>query len=52
MTLHHPTVRELVEALFVVKSHKFDTWYALYCGCTLEEGDDGVVISLEMDHGS
>ncbi|HAA58993.1 MAG TPA: hypothetical protein DCE42_29835 [Myxococcales bacterium] len=52
ITLHHPTVRELVEALFVVKSHKFDTWYELYCGCTLEEGDDGVVISLEMDHGS
>lgn len=46
--LKSPTLRELVHAVYIAKSHKVDKWYELFHDC--KDSYDGII--LDFDHGS
>ena len=46
------TLKQLADAFFRIKSHKFDSWYELYCGCKKVVSKNGVVLKVNFDHGS
>ena len=43
---------KFIDTLFEFKSHKFDTNYELYCGCSIAFNDGMIIIKLSFDHGS
>ena len=47
-----PTLDDFISALYKLKSHKFDTNYEMYCGCTITKIKNGLKIELNFDHGS
>ena len=42
------TLKEFIEILYLLKSHKCDKWYELYCNSTFTDGK----ITIYFDHGS
>lgn len=51
--LENPTLKEFVNGIWTLKSHKFDKWYELYCGISDYENIDGnIKLNLDFDHGS
>jgi len=47
------TLSGLLEGIYRVKSHKFDTWYELFCGVKeINISSKKIVITLDFDHGS
>jgi hypothetical protein len=51
-TLVDPTFSDIMNALYVLKSHKWDTWYELFCEAKVIDTIDGIKIMLGFDHGS
>ena len=47
-----PTLREFISHLYLLKSHKFDSWYEMYCNLTAKELEYTCEIDLHFDHGS
>jgi hypothetical protein len=46
---------DLRDALYRIKSHKFDMWYELYTSCKYKHHDDEsrtIILSIKFDHGS
>ncbi len=43
---------KLTEALYKIKSHKFDFWYELCGSCTIYENVGDVRLDVDFDHGS
>jgi hypothetical protein len=52
IVLESPTVKEFVDALYLLKSHKWDKWYELYSGCQIKKKGRSFKIDLDFDHGS
>jgi hypothetical protein len=53
ITLNNPTLDDLVEALYLGKTKKFNKWYELYTGCTVTNNKNGdITISTKFDNGS
>lgn len=51
--LNNNNLESLIEALYRIKSHKFDKWYELYTGISrIVRQDDALEISVCFDHGS
>ncbi len=48
------SLEEFANACYRLKSHKFDYWYELFCGCsvTRDEDNNTVTITISFDHGS
>ncbi len=46
------TLHDLVQIYYRTKSHKFDTWYELYCGCSVIKKKENFYVNLSHDHGS
>ena len=40
------------DAIYKVKSHKWDNWYELYSSCTIDVDDNLLHVYLDFDHGS
>ena len=47
-----PTLREFISRLYLLKSHKFDKWYEMYCGLSVNELEYTCELDLSFDHGS
>ena len=48
-----PTFGEFLKALYLLKSHKFDDWYELYCySDVICKKNKTIRIDLHFDHGS
>jgi hypothetical protein len=48
-----PTFGEFLKALYLLKSHKFDDWYELYCSSdVICNKNKTITINLHFDHGS
>jgi hypothetical protein len=43
---------ELIDTFFRLKSHKFENWYEMYCGCEVDDVGVKYIVSLDFDHGS
>lgn len=51
--LKAPTLRQFIDALYLIKSHKFDKWYELFIDSDWDMGEtDKIVVSIKFDHGS
>jgi hypothetical protein len=50
--LRGSTLRDLVEGMYRVKSHKFDYNYELFCGSQITKVKNGIRIEFDFDHGS
>lgn len=52
----NPTLKDFINALYLLKSHKCDNWYELFTDATLKhkkyEYNDVCEITLGFDHGS
>lgn len=51
-TLYKNTVREFIQGMYRIKSHKFDHWYELFCHTTVSKKKDKIIINVTYDHGS
>ncbi|MBU51712.1 MAG: hypothetical protein CL920_23730 [Deltaproteobacteria bacterium] len=47
-----PTLRDFVDTLFLVKSHKFDRWYEMFSSCRVVGEDGYYTLTMGFDHGS
>ncbi|BBM83866.1 hypothetical protein [Candidatus Uabimicrobium amorphum] len=47
-----PTLREFISHLYLLKSHKFDGWYEMYCRLSAKELEYTCELDLSFDHGS
>ena len=62
VTLKNPTLGEFVDALYLIKSHKVDLWYELFCQAKIninsfdeidvDDQENKLEIKLIFDHGS
>lgn len=50
--MESPTLNDVVEMFYSVKSHKFENWYELYTDCKVTYKNGTMIIELEFDHGS
>ena len=46
------TLRQILDAYFNLKSHKFDKWYELFSSCKVKENGKDITITMVFDHGS
>lgn len=49
---NHITLLQFVDSLYDIKSHKFENWYELYCGCDALLNSNTLIILCDYDHGS
>jgi len=52
ISLNEPTLTEFTNALWLLKSHKFDLWYELFCNVDITNDLEIIYIDLNYDHGS
>lgn len=54
--LINPTLKDLIDGLYLIKSHKCDKWYELYSGAKFLHKtftyNDKCVFEVDFDHGS
>lgn len=47
------TLKNLIDACYKIKSHKFDYWYELYCGVSsITKVENKLNVYVDFDHGS
>ena len=46
------TFQQFIDALYDIKSHKFENWYELYCGCDVLVDYTDMFVSCNYDHCS
>jgi hypothetical protein len=46
------TLKELIDVAYLIKSHKFDYWYELFCGVRSIKNNDFIELNIGFDHGS
>ena len=50
--MNSPTLETFIKNLYLLKSHKFDKNYEMYCSCIVVNKNESVIITLTFDHGS
>lgn len=51
--LQKNTLKNFLQGLYRIKSHKFDKWYELFSDVKLEiDGEKNITVSVRFDHGS
>lgn len=50
--LNSPTLKDLGDAFYLLRSHKWDNNYEMYCGSNLSNQKGVTRLNLEFDHGS
>jgi len=46
------SMHQLIDASYLIKSHKFEHWYELFCGVEVEQKKDRIECQTDFDHGS
>ena len=48
------TLPRIMDALYDIRSHKFENWYELFTGCKVLQGPNwnGITVLCKYDHGS
>lgn len=53
VTMTNPTLKDIVNMFYKIKSHKFDKWYEMYSSTKIIRKTKNVLIlDIEFDHGS
>jgi hypothetical protein len=47
-----PTIEQFIEALWLIKSKKFDIWYEMWSSAKIIIDGDKTILKCEFDHGS